>query len=108
MPRTTTQVCRRSGCPELRPCPVDGHEPKAWAGSTRRATLPPDWERRRQRILRRDVTCRLSLPVCTILATEVDHIDDPDDHEPPNLRGVCPPCHAQHTKTQAAEGRRRG
>lgn len=44
---------------------------------------------------------------CTILATEVDHIDDPDDHEPSNLRGVCHPCHVQRTKQQSADARRR-
>lgn len=108
MARPTVQTCRRSGCHELRPCPRDGHEPKPWAGSTRRATLPPDWSRRQRRIIRRDPSCRLSLPGCTILSTEVDHIADPDDHDDRNLRGVCSHCHTERTKQQSAEGRRRG
>lgn len=108
MSRPTIRVCRRSGCPNLRPCPTEGHEPRAWEGSTRRRTLPPDWNRRRQRILRRDPACTLQLPdVCTILSTEVDHIDDPDDHELTNLRGVCSPCHTERTKQQSANARRR-
>lgn len=107
MARNKVAVCLKAGCPEIRPCPAPGHERVSWAGSNRRATLPPDWNRRRQRILRRDPTCRIRSKVCTILSVEVDHINDPMDHDESNLRGVCSPCHAEHTKQQAAEGRRR-
>lgn len=104
MSRKRTTVCHVSGCPELRPCSVDGHERKPWAGSTRRRTLPHDWNRRRRRILRRDPICRACRAAPSV---EVDHIDDPDDHSDGNLQGLCPPCHAAKTTQQATEARRR-
>lgn len=66
----------------------------------RRSPLPNDWPRRRARILKRDERCRLALPGCTIVSTEVDHIDQHDDHTDANLRGVCSSCHHQHTEQQ--------
>lgn len=105
MPRKPTLTCRISGCPELRPCPKDGHEPKPWAGSDRRAHLPPGWSSRIvPRILRRDPICK----ACKAApSAEVDHIDGRDNHEPTNLQGLCVPCHAAKTKREAAEARRR-
>lgn len=107
MSRHQPKVCTTPGCPQLRPCPT--HQPPPWANSTRKATLPPDWNQRRARILHRDPICQLQTPgICTHTSTEVDHDDNgPHDHSRANLRGVCAPCHAHRTKQQAAAGRRR-
>lgn len=75
-----------------------------WEGK-RRATLPSDWRKIRARILRRDPLCRLALDVCTGRSTEVDHIGDPGDHRPANLRGVCSECHKRRTAQQAADAK---
>lgn len=66
----------------------------------RRSPLPTDWPRRRARILKRDPDCQLRYDGCTTTSTEVDHIDQDDDHTDTNLRGVCHPCHAQRTERQ--------
>lgn len=71
---------------------MSGH----WAGSTRRDRLPPDWPRRRTRILRRD---HHRCQHCGAPATDVDHIVPGDDHHDTNLQALCRPCH--NTKTQA-------
>lgn len=98
MPRQPVTVCLRPGCPELRPCPIEGHERQAWEGSTRRRRLPKDWNRRRARILRRDPICR----ECRAApAREVDHIDGTDNHEPSNLQGLCHPCHTIKTQQES-------
>lgn len=96
--------CRIPSCPELRPCPVEGHERRAWEGSTRRVDLPPDWSSRIvPRILARD-------PICTIcdaaLSTEVHHTGDRHDHRDEVLAGVCSRCHKAETAQQAAAARR--
>lgn len=68
----------------------------AWQSSTRSRRLPPNWRTIRTRILRRDQhTCRLRLPGCTELATQVDHIQPGDDHSPDNLRASCAHCNAR-------------
>lgn len=77
----------------------------AWETSTRRKRLPPDWSRRRRRILRRDPTCQLLFDCCTTVSTEVDHKDRGDDHRDRNLQGVCGPCHKRKTAAEAAEAR---
>lgn len=101
--RRAAKLCRRLDCPHLRPCPEPGHEPEAWEGSTRSKRLPPDWPRIRRRILRRDPICK----VCDdALSTEVDHIDDPDDHSDPNLQGICSPCHKDKTQQEARAAKR--
>lgn len=94
------KACGQPGCPHFHPCP--DHRKIAWAGSTRRSRLPPDWERRRRSVLARD-------PICTIchqaLSREVHHTGDPDDHALTQLAGVCPPCHQTETQKQAAAAR---
>lgn len=73
---------------------------RAWHGSDRATRLPPDWPRRRKRILRRDSVCQ----VCQLApSTEVDHINPGDDHSDANLQGICAPCHA--TKSGREGGR---
>lgn len=78
----------------------------AW--SENRPPLPPDWERRRQRVFTRDGRrCRLAFKgICTGRATEVDHIGSNDDHSIKNLRAVCHDCHRKRTQDQAAEAQR--
>lgn len=96
------KVCTEPGCPALRPC--ETHQRKPWQGSNRRAELPPDWPRIRQRILRRDPICRACMAAPS---AEVDHIDNPHDHSDANLQGLCAPCHKVKTQREAARGRRR-
>ena len=72
-----------------------------------RTPLPADWPKIRAHILKRDPRCTLHLDVCTTRSEQVDHINDPADHRPENLRGVCEPCHRKRTHAQAAEGRAR-
>jgi 5-methylcytosine-specific restriction endonuclease McrA len=75
-----------------------GRQP--WAGSTRSARLPADWEsHRRPTVLARDGhTCQLCYAdVCVTTATEVDHIKAGDDHSLSNLQATCAPCHRRKT-----------
>lgn len=95
--------CRTNGCPHLQPCPIDGHERKAWEGSTRRATLPSNWERLRRTVLARDELCT----ICgNALSTEVHHTADRNDHRLDMLAGVCKDCHRDETQQQAAAARK--
>lgn len=85
-----------------------------WRGSTRRATLPPDWARIRVQVLRRDGgrcqhvrydTGRL----CAAPANQVDHVGSRYDHAPGNLQALCEYHHQQKSSSQggsAAAGRR--
>lgn len=107
MPRATS-ICGQVGCPQIATnggrC--DEHQRQAWAGSDRRATLPRNWATITRRILDRDgYRCQIRDPGCTLLATEVDHIDDRDDHRPANLRGACHPCHAHRSAMQGVKAR---
>ena len=75
--------------------------------------LPDNWASIRDTILARDPRCRLGYPdvwvtakgmtACSGRATEVDHIGDPNDHTPANLRGACKPCHRRRTEQQAKD-----
>jgi hypothetical protein len=72
--------------------------------SWRTTPLPPGWQTTiRPRILRRDTTCQLRTHCWGAPSTEVDHIDDNDNHDDDNLRGVCTQCHAHRTGQQGAE-----
>ena len=67
---------------------------------SRSARLPGDWRTRRARVLTRDAhTCRLAYDICTMHATQVDHIAPGDDHRYSNLQAVCRPCHERKTVT---------
>lgn len=98
------KACAVAACPNLVPCPT--HRKVPWAGSTRRMELPGDWERRRKRILRRDVTCRDGR-VCggLALSTQVHHAGRPDDHGDQALQGICADCHKSVTGEQAHAAR---
>jgi 5-methylcytosine-specific restriction endonuclease McrA len=81
-----------------------------WAGSTRRSTLPADWMRRRNHVLKRDQRmCRIKGPMCIGTATEVDHVGSRDDHRTEMLRAACHPCHLDRSSSQggAALGQQR-
>ena len=102
-PRVT--VCNTPGCPNLNPCQTPGHTKTPWAGSTRRAELPPDWPSITARIKTRDNN------QCTQCGSshrlEVDHVGDRHQHGDHNLRTLCHDCHKKHTSKQAADARRR-
>lgn len=99
------KVCSEPGCSNVQPCEL--HETPAWAGSTRRKELPPDWEHRRKRVLRRDTLCQDGR-ACNGLAlsAEVHHTGDRDDHRIEGLQGVCAACHRAITLEQAQTARR--
>ncbi|MEV0647817.1 HNH endonuclease signature motif containing protein [Phytomonospora sp. NPDC050363] len=77
----------------------------AWENSTRRQRLPPDWPTLRRYVLDRDHwSCQwptsTGIP-CPAPATDVDHIEPGDDHDPANLR---PLCGWHHQRKCSAEG----
>ncbi|MET9729245.1 HNH endonuclease [Streptomyces sp. NPDC006458] len=80
-----------------------------WAGSTRRAELPPDWYTRiRPFVLTRDqYRCQWfeNGTRCARPANQVDHIGDRDDHRPENLQALCEDCHARKSSRQGNEAR---
>lgn len=79
----------------------------AWEGSDRRDRLPPNWATEIvPRILKRDQNrCRIRLPGCITLATEVDHIRRGDDHRDANLQSACPWCHARKSSAEGNAAR---
>lgn len=106
MPRAL-KVCSKPGCPTLT---TEGrcaeHRQAPWAGSDRRSRLPADWPRRRLRVLRRDGwRCQIRRPGCKLIATEVDHVVNDDNHDEDNLQSACHPCHAAKTQEESAQAR---
>ena len=88
--------------------------PTGWVGSTRRETLPPDWEQRRRRRLEADgYRCQhVRFDTCTICgrtARDVDHTGDRLDHRHESLRSKCGWHHDEKTNREAgyASGRAR-
>lgn len=81
----------------------------AWEGSTRKATLPPDWPQRRQATFARDgfqcTKIRSSdgrrCSERNIARLECDHIDDRLDHSPGNLTTLC---HWHHLRKSSSQG----
>lgn len=77
----------------------------AWASnSRRRAELPKDWKRIRERVLRRD---GFKCVFCGAPANQVDHIDPRGPHSLGNLRSLCRTCHMRRTAGQAHNSRRK-
>lgn len=77
----------------------------AWSSSNRKQDLPPDWEERRSRVLRRDNwSCQIRSEGCVSHATDVDHIRRGSDHSDSNLRAACSRC---HDRKSSAEGHAR-
>jgi len=77
----------------------------AWEGSTRKVTLPPDWDKRRDLVFLRDGNR------CVIIKAdgrrcwdreflECDHIGDREDHSLANLRTICKWHHARRSASQ--------
>lgn len=77
----------------------------AWDTSNRRDRLPPDWEKRRKFVLRRDNNqCQHRDDYgrqCGEHANQVDHIIPNDDHSYTNLRALC---EYHHSKKSSYEG----
>lgn len=71
-------------------------------------TLPRDWKARKRRVFEtKGRVCALQFDgVCVGYATEVDHVDDNDDHRIENLQPVCCDCHDVKTREQAASAAR--
>ncbi|EPD63164.1 HNH endonuclease [Streptomyces sp. HGB0020] len=86
---------------------MDGHWKEA-ATSWRTAPRPTGWKRIRLGILERDdgqCTWIDDGERCTEPATDVDHIGDPEDHSPGNLRSLCGYHHRKRTALQARAAR---
>lgn len=83
---------------------------RAWATSDRRARLPPDWSKIRDRVLQRDghqcTFVLLDETRCPAAATEVDHVERGDDHRPANLASLCRAHHAAKTAAEGHEAQR--
>ena len=77
-----------------------------WEKSTRRQRLPAGWHKIRAAVLERDghrCTWFEHGQRCPERGTEVDHIRAGDDHDPANLRSLCP---AHHQAKSSSEGGR--
>jgi len=85
--------------------------PGQWQDSTRRATLPRDWHRRRQRILTRDDNrCTWTLDNgtrCNQQARHVDHITRGGGDQDTNLRALCAWHHGRKSSAEGNEARTR-
>ena len=86
--------------------------PGGWAGSRRRAELPPNWYTEiRPAILQRDgYQCRAVLADgrrCTERATDVDHIGNRHDHRPANLQALCGWHHGRKSSSEGNRAQRR-
>lgn len=82
--------------------------PTGFAGSTRKARLPYDWETRRRLALERcGGRCehRDESGRCRERATDVDHIRRGDDHSMGNLQGLCRRHHRTKTGREGADAR---
>ncbi|GAA2577515.1 hypothetical protein GCM10009862_16040 [Microbacterium binotii] len=86
-----------------------------WKGSTRKSTLPADWDTTvRPRILRRDgyrcVWIRADTnSQCGDRANQVDHIDQARrwDHSDGNLQSLCEYHHQRKSSAEGGRGNRR-
>lgn len=80
-----------------------------WQGSDRRLRLPPDWDKIRRRILKRDdYRCKVRNTYnerCSEPATEVDHIVAGDDHSESNLQAICSWHHGRKSGAEGAQAR---
>ena len=75
----------------------------SWHTSDRKQRLPPDWESRRQKVLKRDgyrCCAQTSTGRCLNAGTDVDHIKRGDDHRLENLQTLCMGHHRQKTSRE--------
>lgn len=83
---------------------------KPWAGSTRRETLPTDWQTRRLRVLRRDgYRCQWRMSdggLCGHPASDVDHLERGENHDESNLRALCRWHHARKSSQEGHQAQR--
>ena len=80
-----------------------------WAGSTRRSRLPRNWPQIVREIKKRaQGRCEAERhhPHCTGAGTDVDHINEGDDHRLANLQLLSTICHRAKTAREAAERNR--
>lgn len=82
-----------------------------WSGSSstnRRKELPHTWNTLRKQVLIRDgYRCRwiINNKKCNAHATDVDHINNNDDHSMNNLRALCSDHHGERTSKQGNDQR---
>lgn len=83
----------------------------AWSEhpTDRKATLPPDWERRRRAVFQRDGwRCTYVDPDtgrCRGPAEECDHVRSRDNHDPTNLTSLCSYHHGKKSGGQGGAAR---
>ena len=69
--------------------------------------MPPDWKRIRTAVLEQEgyrCTEITGTGGCPVVATDVDHIEDPQDHSLDNLGSKCGPHHDKKSATGRARG----
>ncbi|GAA1051362.1 hypothetical protein GCM10009569_34820 [Arthrobacter russicus] len=79
-----------------------------WSGSTRKATLPPDWQQRRQAVFKRDGYQCTHIrhdtgQRCTQPATDCDHTGDRQDHRLQSLTSLCSYHHQGKSSSQGGK-----
>ena len=80
----------------------------SWTSSNRKSRLPTGWTALRIEVLRRDrFKCQTQGPDCTTHATEVDHLQQGDNHAVENLRAVCSTCHASKSSSEGNRAKAR-
>lgn len=73
-----------------------------WARSNRKASLPDNWQKvRGRRLIMDNYLCQINGRGCTDRATEVDHMNGPNDHRLSSLQSVCETCHKAKTATES-------
>ena len=81
---------------------------EAWAGSERRAELPPDWPQRRL-VVRDRAGGRCEVVEdgqrCPRAGTDCDHINPGSDHSYANLQWICTQHHAVKSAREGARAR---
>lgn len=81
-----------------------------WQGSTRKATLPPNWHALRKQILERDEhSCQWMTDgePCGAHATHVDHKHRKGGDAPSNLRALCAWHHNRKSSSEGHEAQTR-
>lgn len=86
-----------------------------WEGSTRKETLPSDWEERRKKVIKRDRgICQweddeglafndVGEQICGQPGTDVDHKGRRNDHRLSQLRLLCKTHHNRRSAQQGGE-----
>lgn len=78
-----------------------------WNSSNRKSRLPKNWNSLRHKVLLRDNRrCQLRYLGCWETATDVDHIENNDDHSMSNLHSACSYCHRKKSSREGTTARR--